>query len=64
MTAFYNVYPVDDLQEHNTDGEDGKNCHCKPRIEEVDDGLLIIHNSFDGRELWEKFEEIHGEIVQ
>jgi hypothetical protein len=59
------VYPLHDLHQHKTEGED---CPCHPRIEHVysDDGKvyrgkLIIHNSFDGRELLERK---YGEIQQ
>lgn len=44
------VYPVNDTVEHDTESI---SCWCKPRIEE--NGQLVIHNSFDGRE---DFEEI------
>lgn len=46
------VYPLRDLIEHETCGDD---CACGPRIEPVqrDDGSygwLIVHHSLDGRE--------------
>jgi len=41
------VVPLNDLLSHNTDSSE---CRCDPKIE-VDGGhLLIIHNSYDGRE--------------
>lgn len=43
------VYPLNDFLEHKTDGEG--ECFCKPWIEE--NGKLIIHNSYDKRELLE-----------
>lgn len=48
-------YPVDDLIEHDTDGDD---CPCGPTTEVVfrDDGSngwLIVHHNLDGRELRE-----------
>ena len=47
----FHVLPVNDEVEHT----ESKNCWCKPHIEE--NGRVIIHNSFDGRE---DFEEIVG----
>ena len=49
------VVPVNDLVEHETDGDD---CVCGPDIEAVrrDDGSvgwLVSHHSLDGRELRE-----------
>lgn len=33
-------------------------CKCKPKIEVFEDRILIIHNSFDGREAVEWANEI------
>jgi hypothetical protein len=44
------VVPLNDLKEHNCIS---CLCECKPKVEEVDGGWLIIHNSYDGRELFE-----------
>jgi hypothetical protein len=45
------VYPVNDLVEHETGGDD---CVCGPDVEFVDGGgILISHHSLDGRELTE-----------
>ena len=46
------VLPVDDTVEHI----ETQKCWCKPRVEE--NGQIIIHNSFDGREDFEELEEI------
>ncbi len=46
------VYPLNDLREHNIDGTA---CHCRP-THKWDDPLgevIIIHNSYDLRELHE-----------
>ena len=50
------VYPVDDLVEHDTSGEE--DCICGPETEPVERedgsmGWLISHHSLDGRELHE-----------
>jgi hypothetical protein len=45
------VYPLNDLQEHITDGP---GCPCNPRIDLVGATLVYIHNSFDHREIAEE----------
>ena len=47
------VMPVNDLREHIP----GTHCPCKPTIEIVGANLVIIHNSWDGRELIEQIED-------
>lgn len=49
------VYPSNDLEEHLLTGSD---CKCQPRIEGHEGELIIIHNSFDGREGVEIVNEI------
>lgn len=52
----YHVYPKDDLEEHYLEcvypaiGYPYCPCKCDPKFKEVEGGLLIVHNSFDGRE--------------
>ena len=46
------VDPVDDLFYHTLEGA---KCFCNPRIE--DSKRLIIHNSWDMREIWERLTE-------
>lgn len=46
------AYPMNDLMEHETDGED---CVCGPAVRHIkhDDGTsgwIILHHSLDGRE--------------
>jgi hypothetical protein len=41
------VYPADDLRQHSM-----MNCWCRPT---EDDGIMV-HNSLDGRELYERGE--------
>lgn len=50
----YHVFPVEDLIEHDTEGD----CICIPRVEAMTDGdgptdWLYVHSSLDGRELEE-----------
>ena len=52
------VYPLDDLKEHNTTNT-GNICEFNPQIIiEPDSELIVVHNSFDGREAVEWFNEI------
>jgi hypothetical protein len=43
------VLPVNDLREHVSEGI---GCECRPRL--IDGGAVIVHNSFDGREITER----------
>jgi len=49
------VYPLDDLRQHETDGED---CWCEPSYQYEIGWLdhILIHNSADGREAFERGE--------
>lgn len=52
----YHVYPLNDDRTHETDGD---SCHCKPRVEEYENGgKVVIHNSYDCREYVEQAAEI------
>lgn len=45
-----NVVPVDDLKAH----VDGPGCACGPRVTCYENGnRVIVHNSYDGREILE-----------
>ncbi len=51
MSALH-TYPVNDLIEHDTDGD---GCPCGPRAEPViradgSCGWVVVHHSLDGRE--------------
>lgn len=41
------VYPVADTYPHITEGI---GCPCRPKVEDVEGGTLVTHNSYDGRE--------------
>lgn len=41
------ITPVNDLEEH----DQSSTCKCLPSVEFVNGEMIIIHNSFDGREL-------------
>jgi hypothetical protein len=47
------IYPVADLREH-VEGAEVRECWCEPKLETVGRGLLVVHNSMDGRELVEE----------
>lgn len=53
------VYPLDDIYEHDTEGT---GCACQPKIEIVSGELLVIHNSWDGREFLEPQEVTAADI--
>lgn len=44
------ILPRNDLNEH----EELTTCHCCPTVEYENGEMIIIHNSFDRRELKEK----------
>lgn len=52
MSDTIHVLPVNDLIEHEDEGED---CPCGPRVEAVfredgSNGWIVVHNALDGRE--------------
>lgn len=49
--ADYHVYPVSDLKPHETKT---RNCECGTRIEQFGVNAVVIHRSFDGREIRER----------
>jgi len=51
------ILPIDDLEEH----EETTTCKCEPRLEIINGEMLIIHNSFDQREVIEEVNEILNE---
>lgn len=51
----WHILPIGDSDEH----EESSMCKCKPTVkEEEGGGILIVHNSFDGREGLEQAIEI------
>lgn len=50
------VHPIDDIEPHDLNGTA---CKCGPRvIAEPDAEMIVVHNSFDGREAVEWANEI------
>lgn len=51
-TRDVHVYPVDDLKPHNTQE---RTCDCLPKVETFSWGqAVVVHNSWDGREIGER----------
>ena len=47
----WNILPMNDLKEHIEEST----CECGTSIEILENGdMMIIHNSYDGREILEK----------
>jgi hypothetical protein len=48
--AVFHILPKDDSEEHF----EGMSCKCKPDVISFESGIsLVIHNSFDNREIKE-----------
>lgn len=43
------IYPLNDTKKHDT-SDTGNTCHCNPKVEMESGEMVVIHNSFDGRE--------------
>lgn len=50
------VLPINDIRLHE---ESGETCHCNPRVQKDENGTLVIHNAFDGREMFESGADLH-----
>ena len=60
MSTIY-VLPVNDLKEHSETDD----CECHPRIEYVGEGgKVVVHNSYDGREFYERWEDQKQQFIQ
>lgn len=49
----YHLLPTNDLESH----EKTTTCKCEPSVKYEDGEMLVIHNSFDKRELFEEIDE-------
>jgi hypothetical protein len=59
--ATIHVLPQDDIKEHT----ESNDCECKPTVRYVGEGgKVVIHNSYDGREFLERWEEEKTERKQ
>lgn len=55
-SMIYHVMPNNDLKEHSEDSANP--CECEPSVIQVEGDLILVHNSFDGREAVEEVREI------
>ena len=46
MSGTFHVLPVDDLVEHEDQGDD---CICGPHVEFFPRGRVVVHHALDGR---------------
>ena len=53
----FNLIPINDLEEHQEDLK----CKCEPKLIVENEGNIIVHNSFDRRELIEQVIDIMNE---
>jgi len=57
----YNILPINDLREHS----ENTTCECKPKVIYENGEMIVIHNSFDGREFREQLiAEIERQFLQ
>jgi hypothetical protein len=58
------VFPLDDLLPHTTEGHDGQ-LDCNPRKVILENGnMVVIHRSYDGREIFEQMENRYVKYFQ
>jgi hypothetical protein len=53
----WHIYPVNDTEEHDLEGT---MCHCNPTILWDLPEAVVIHNSFDCREIVEQAEQLNS----
>lgn len=46
----YHILPINDLEPH----EETTTCKCCPSVQFENGEMIVVHNSFDGREKYEK----------
>lgn len=51
----FHVHPINDAEEHDLEGTV---CKCGPSVVFEGAEIIVIHNSFDGREALEQAKEI------
>jgi len=54
MVDIIHVEPLDDLYDHDT--TNSFFCQCNPKILKEENGTIVIHNAWDGREWIENLE--------
>jgi hypothetical protein len=53
----YHVLPVNDLKEH----AENTTCECHPKVIFENGNMVVVHNSYDGREGLELYNELINE---
>jgi len=57
----YNILPINDLKEHT----ENSTCECKPKVIFENGVMIVVHNSYDGREFREQLiEEIEQQFLK
>ena len=56
----WHITPVNDLESH----EESTTCKCDPRVIYENGDMIVVHNSFDGREGIEWLNEVFREAGQ
>jgi hypothetical protein len=49
----WNILPINDIKPHT----ENSTCECKPKVIFVNGEIIVIHNSYDGREFKEELIE-------
>ena len=56
----YNILPINDIESHIEDST----CKCKPKVIFENGEMIVVHNSFDGREYKEQLiEEVQRQFL-
>ena len=53
----WNILPINDLKEHS----ENSTCECNPKVIFENGEMIIIHNSYDGREGLELYNKLLSE---
>ena len=55
-----NVIPINDLKEHT----ENSTCECEPKVIIENGEMIVVHNSFDRRELIEHVIDVMNKNIQ
>lgn len=50
----YHITPENDTYKH----DESQDCICDPKVEVINNNIVVIHNAFDRREIIEEFNEV------
>jgi hypothetical protein len=51
----WHVYPCNDIKDHDIEST---TCECGPNVIFEEGSMIVLHNSFDNREVMEQVKEI------